>query len=250
VKTVALIAARMGSSRLPGKSLMPVMGKPMLERLIERGRKARSLDEIVIATSDLPDDDAIERFAAESGVPCFRGSSDDVLARITGAAESQNADLVVELLGDNPLVHANLIDDTLAFFRAGDYDYAASATNEFPHCPAAVKKFAIGVRVEVFTMAALRRCAAEADQPHYREHATSYMTHHPDRFRLGYFPADGKWESLNRPELTFAVNVEKNLDLVRRVFEACAPVDEDFSLQAALAAFDAHPEWRALMGNE
>src|SRR3954470_9370202 len=113
-RVVGIIEARYRSSRLPGKVVRPIMGQPMLSRMIERVSRARSLDAIVIACPVGRDDDAIEEIAFETGVFCFRGSEDDVLARVVGAAESNQADVIVELTGDCPLHDPALIDKVVS----------------------------------------------------------------------------------------------------------------------------------------
>lgn len=247
--TAAILVARMGSSRLPGKAMMPVAGKPMVERMVERVRPARALDRIVLATSDRPEDDSPAGLAGRLGLDCYRGSAEDVLGRILGAARSVGAQTVVELLGDNPLVHPDLIDDVIAFYRAGRFDYAASATTEYPQAGPEVRKFPLGVRVQVYSRRTLERCARLAVEPGHREHATTYLMEHPELLRIGLFEARGRWAGLNRPELTFAVNYLQNLDLMSRIFESCLPGDPCFSLQAALATYEALPsDQKAWMG--
>ena len=248
MKIVAIIACRMGSSRLPGKTTLPVLGKPMIERMIERVRHSMYLEEIVIATTDLPEDDMLAEFAQQINVGCFRGSADDVLGRIHAAAGTLDAGLIVELLGDNPLVHADLIDDVIDFYRAGELDYAASVTTEYPHAGADVQKFPIGIRVQVFPPTVLERCEKLAQDAYHRENSTTYICEHPEQFRLGYFEAREKWNTLYRPELTFAVNYAKNFDLVTRIFERCYPQDPNFSLIDVIHTFDADPSLRLHMG--
>jgi len=249
MKTTALITARMGSSRLPGKSMMPILGKPMIERMIERVRHSQYIEQIVIATTELMEDDTIESLAARIGVGCFRGSVQDVLGRINAAAVVCDADLVVELLGDNPLVHADLIDDVVEFYKESDFDYTASVTTEYPHAGPELMQFPIGTRVEVFSQAVLDRCEELANEPYYREHSTSFIYEHPDMFRLGYFEARGKWRYFNRPELTFAVNYQENLNMVRRIFERCYPVNPNFPLSDVIRTLDSDPTLRPLMGS-
>lgn len=149
----------MGSSRLPGKTTKRILGRPMIERMIERVRHSRHLTDVVVATSTNPEDDPLEILARRIGVGCFRGSPDDVLARIDGAVRSAGADLIVELLGDNPLVHASLIDDVVEFHRVGNYDYSASVTAEYPHAGPQVQKFPVGVRVQVCSPEVIHRAA-------------------------------------------------------------------------------------------
>ena len=249
MRIVALIACRMGSSRLPGKTTRPILGRPMIERMIERVRHSRHITDVVIATSTNAEDDPLSALATRLGIGCFRGSPNDVLGRIDAAAWEVSADLVVELLGDNPLVHADLIDDVIGFHRAGGYEYSASVTTEYPHVGPAVRRFPVGIRVQVFAPEVLHRAAREATSKYNRENSTTFIYEHPELFRLGYLEARGKWDRLCRPEPTFAVNYQRNFDLVSRIFERCYPVNPNFTLFDALAAYDADPALQPLMGN-
>jgi spore coat polysaccharide biosynthesis protein SpsF len=248
MKTIALLAVRTGSSRLPAKALMPILGKPMLERMIERVQRAVSVDEIVIATTNRPEDDRIQALAARLGANCFRGSEDDVLGRMAGAVEAAQCDRVIELLGDNPLVHADIIDEVARFFESGAYDYAVNVTYEQPNAPSIAARFPIGIRVEIYKPRVIIQCAAEANDASNREHSTSYIGEHPEKFKLGYFEATGSWASLNQPNLTFAVNYQQNFDLIQAIFGSCYPVDRNFPLQSVMAQLEASPDLLRLMG--
>lgn len=244
-----MIAARMGSSRFPGKTLADLHGKPMLARLVERARASRYVGDVFVATSAAAEDDAIDSWCRESGIGCYRGSADDVLGRLSAAASHFEAPAVVEVLGDNPLVHSELIDACVELFESSGDDYVATVTNEYPRADPALRRFPIGVRVQVMRTDALRRCADMATEPRHREHATSFIAEHPELFATSFVEAVGDLASCHRPELTFAVNHRQNLDLVRKIFASCHPVDENFSLPAAITTFDSHSEWRPLMGN-
>ena len=244
----ALIVARMGSTRLPKKSMMPILGEPMVGHLVDRVLQATSLDQVVLATTELIGDDPLVELAEARGIQCYRGDSEDVLARIHGAMVAFDADPVVEILGDNPLVHSDLIDDGMAFYYDGAFDYASNATTEFPQAGSQVPKFPIGIRVEVIRAEALERCHQAAGDPEMREHSALHIYSNPDHFRVGLLPADGVWSRLNQPELTFAVNYRRNFDLISKIFELCLPEDQNFSLPVVLKALDKHPELRALMG--
>lgn len=246
--TVALIAARMGSSRLPGKALKDAGGLPMLELLVRRVQRSKYIDEIVIATTDLEEDGALESFAEEQGIGCFRGSSDDVLGRIAGAARRFEADRVLQLLGDNPLLHHTLVDAVVEHFLSGDWDYAVNLTNEFPAASPEMRRFSIGIRAEAMPMETLLRCEQEAKADHHREHATSYIARNPDRFRLGYLEADGPWRFLNHPEWTFAVNHAENLELIRRIVSESGRDPADLELKEVVSALARDRTLMDLMG--
>ncbi|MEQ8667405.1 MAG: NTP transferase domain-containing protein [Rhodospirillales bacterium] len=248
MSVTALIAARMGSSRFAGKSLADLHGKPMLSRMVERVRRAARVEGVVLATTILPEDDALQDWADAEGVQCFRGSADDVLGRLRAAAERFEMDTIVEMLGDNPLVHASMIDAALDLYEDANPDYVATVTNEYPLAAAELKRFPIGVRVQVFSIETLRRCEERAKTAENREHATSFIASHPEMFETTYVEASGPFAVLNRPELTFAVNFPENLDLIRGVFAECYASGRDFGIEQAIEAVDNDPALMALMG--
>lgn len=239
MRTVAIIPSRFDSNRLPGKALADVAGEPMLGRLIERTRRASSIDDVVVATTDLASDDAIAELCRRMGVGCFRGSSTDVLGRIVSAAKRFDAEVIVELMGDSPLVHRDLLDGVVEMFRAGSYDYCCSYTNTVKlEEHEGHKAFPVGIWAQVFPTEVMADCARYRTDAYSREHSTTAMYKHPGSFRLGYLQALGEWGFANRPDLFLAVNHQEQLDLVRHVFEACLANDDDFSLAKAIAAAD------------
>ncbi len=163
---VALIQARMGSSRFPGKVLEDLAGRPMLWHVVNRVRRAKSVDKVVIATTDQDTDDPIAKFCEQEGVACFRGSEQDVLDRFYQAARANGADVVVRITADCPLIDPSVIDKVLAHFARGDCDYA---------CNIIRYTYPDGLDTEVFSFAALERTWREAAKPSEREHVTPYM---------------------------------------------------------------------------
>ena len=247
-RTLALIAARMGSSRLPGKALAPVGETTLLGLLLQRLRAVRGLDEIVLATTVLPEDDALESWAEQQGLAVHRGDAEDVLGRLVGAVDAHPADRVVEVLGDNPFVPPALVEATLARLEESGAEFVSTATNELPHCPPELPRFAIGIRVQAFRADCLRRACAATMNPDDREHATRFIVSHPGEFSLGYLPAAGSWAVANRPEWTLAVNHDRNLELVRKLHEALAAGNGPYGLEAIFARLDREPSWQALLG--
>lgn len=245
----AFIVSRLSSTRLPQKALMEILGKPMIERLIGRVRRARSIDKVVVATSREPSDDPLEALAARIGVACHRGSLPDIMERVRGAAEANSCDTIVEILGDNPLVHGELIDDVVSLCQKGGYDYCASVTREYPEAEAGRKLFALGIRVQVYSLDVARR---HKDYPGYLEAgekgSTAYIYEHPQAFRLGFLEATGRWASLSRPDLNFAVNYRKNFEMVSRIFERLHSQDPDFPLQKVIELYDRDKALPPLMG--
>jgi spore coat polysaccharide biosynthesis protein SpsF len=200
VKVAAVIQARLGSSRLPGKVLREIEGRPLLGYVLERLDRCSELDERVVATTTLTEDDAVAGFCAERAVRCHRGSSDDVLGRVLGAAEEVGADAVVRVSGDSPLLDPELVDTVVSLLRHGDAD---AVTNVFP------RSYPPGQSVEALRVGALRAIAAEAGEDE-REHVTTYLYRHPERFAI---------ENVLRPQpLTephLAVDTAGDLERVR-----------------------------------
>jgi spore coat polysaccharide biosynthesis protein SpsF len=245
---IALIAARMGSSRLPGKTLMPIVNVPMLGSLVERIRCCKSIDKIVLATTDNAEDNELEKWCKENNIGCYRGSSDDVLLRLKLAAKKYRADYIVELLGDNPLVHSDLIDSVIDRFLSNKYDYVATVTNEYPNADKSLKRFPIGVRVQMFSYDALELCDNLAKKSYNREHATTFIGENPSIFKTSFVEAKGQFFELNRPELNFAVNYDENMELIRFIFNRHIGKDRNFTIESAIQTYDDNDLLHNLMG--
>lgn len=187
-RTVAIIQARTGSTRLPQKVLKDILGRPMLLHVVDRTRVASTLDEVVVATSDRERDDDIAGLCRDHGISCYRGSESDVLQRYYEAAAEYDARVVVRVTSDCPLVSPAAVDRAVNAFHSGDYDFAA--TNFCLTYP-------IGLDVEVFSARALERAHREAESEHAREHVDPYLRD-PEKFHL--------------------VNILNNIDLSRYDF--------------------------------
>jgi len=235
----AFIVVQLSSSRLPAKGIMKILEKPMIELMIKRVQHSRRIDKVVITTSQLPSDDPLEELAEQLGVGCYRGALEYVMERISGAAEAFKCDTVVELLGDNPLVHSDLIDDVIDLHTSKECDYTATLTKEYPLSGETFMPFSAGIRVQAYSKNA---CEKYSEYPDYinneDKHPCAYIFEHPDTFRLEFLEAVGKWTFLNRPDLNFAVNYKKNFDLVRSVFEMLHPKNANFSLKQVCDLLD------------
>ena len=229
MKTLIIVQARMTSTRLPGKVLLSLDGEPMLSRLVERLRRVRRADGLVIATTTNATDDPIAALCAQLGVACHRGSEHDVLSRYADAARLHGADVVVRITSDCPLIDPALVDQLIACYQEGDCDYLS---NMLP------PTWPYGMAVEVFSASALQQAHAEATQASEREHVTPFLYWHPARYRLRNVasPID---LSLHR----WTVDTPEDYDLVRRLFEALHPTRPEFTLADILSAMDAHPDW-------
>lgn len=165
----AIIQARMGSTRLPGKVLMEVDGQPLVDYQIERVKKSEKIDKIIVATSILDQDDKIEEYCLKAGIPCFRGSQDNVLERYFECAEKYGAETVVRLTADCPLIDPAVIDATIELFEKNHADYAANTV------PPETSTFPDGMDVEVFSMNALKDAHLNCSDPRDREHVTFHF---------------------------------------------------------------------------
>jgi spore coat polysaccharide biosynthesis protein SpsF len=227
-RTVAILQARAGSSRLPGKVLKPLLGRPMLARQLERVRRAERLDALVVATSVDAADDAIAQLCAGEGVDCHRGSLDDVLDRFYGAAQAQGAEAVVRLTGDCPLADPQLIDALVEFFFAGDYDYASNAVPP---------TFPDGLDAEVFRFDCLRQAWQEAKLPSQREHVTPFIYNHPERFHIGSYR-----NPVDLSHLRWTVDEAEDFEMVSRVYAELYPANPRFGWQDVLQLLERRPE--------
>lgn len=229
-KVVGSIEARFGATRLPGKVMKNIMGVPMLARMVERVKRASLIDEVIIATSVNPKDDPIEVLARQAGVACFRGSEEDVLARVLGAVKSINGDHIVELWGDTPLIDPQIIDDAISFYINSDLDCAATCLD---------KSFPWGMSLLVFPTDILAHIDAVSNDPVDRENVSNYIYEHPEKYRTGHLPCP---PDIRRPEIRLTVDQQEDFELVTRIFEALYPVNPAFGTREILKFIDSHPE--------
>jgi len=206
---VAIVQARTGSERLPGKVLRELAGRPMLAWQLERLGRCRRLDAVVVATTERPADDAVAGIAAAAGVGCFRGDEHDVLGRYAAAAREAGAELVIRATGDCPLLDPEVVDRVIAALEEGlpDCDYASNVVE---------RSWPRGLDCEAFTRATLERCERLATSPAAREHVTHFiLRERPDLFRVRSVRAPGDWSALR-----WTVDTPEDFAFVQRVFEA------------------------------
>ncbi len=225
----AVIQARMTSSRLPGKVLAQAAGRPMLELMIERLRRAKGVDAIVIATTDRASDDPVEALARRLGIGVFRGSEDDVRGRVLGALRAFGASVHIELTGDCPLLDPAIVDRVIAAWDETGADYVANDLEE---------SYPLGMAVAVYRTAILADAEARGDEAVYREHPSLFICRHPELYRLVNVAAPA---SERRPDLRLTLDTVEDLAVIRAVFEAMRP-DSVFTLGCIIGYLDAHPE--------
>lgn len=231
VHTLAIIQARTLSSRLPGKVLLDIAGQPMLVRVVERVKRAVSLNDVVVATTTDPSDDAIKELCVERGYSCFRGSAYDVLDRYYQTARTFRADVIVRVTGDCPLIDPVEIDHTVQEFFKAEVDFAA---NRLP--PPWKRTYPIGLDVEVCTFEALEFAWKEADKPRHREHVMPYLYEEKERFRTLVLNHDTDYGNLR-----LTVDTPEDLELVRQIY-AHFSGSNDISWMDVVALFDRRPE--------
>lgn len=234
MKIVAIIEARMTSSRLPGKVLMQALGQPMLHHLVMRLRAVPSLDGIVLATTVNAADDTLESFAKSEGIDCFRGSEDDVMDRVIGAAEYANADVIVEITGDCPIIDPQLVEQTIRMFKAHDAAYVSNAH---------IRSYPDGMDVQVFSLESLKRSASMTTSLLEREHVSLQMRNHPEIFPPVHLLAPPE---LHWPELGLTLDEMDDYKLLRRIIEHFGEENKLFGCLDAVRLLRANPDWVAI----
>lgn len=214
--TVAVLQARMSSSRLPGKVMKPILGRPMIERQIERVRRSKRLSEVVVATSVDASDDPLADFLAGIGVRVVRGPLDDVLGRFIAVIDA--LDLtgdMVRLTADCPLADPDVLDACIALRAEGGFDYASNGRR---------RTYPRGLDVEVFRVEALRQADHETQAPYDREHVTPWLYRPGTPFTQGELV-----QARDESELRWTVDYPADFDFVRRVYETLYPQKPDFT---------------------
>ncbi len=201
-KINAIIQARMGSTRLPGKVLMEIEGTPILYHIIRRLKAINGVDHVIVATSIKEDDDAIAEFCHKNGIPCVRGSEENVLDRFGLAAKGYPADIYIRATGDNPMIDIKLIEEMLAFFYEKNLTYTC------------YKKYPIGSGVEIFTHKALAEALENAEKPYELEHVTPYMYLNMRSGNVQFYVS-----AVDDSNIRMTVDTENDLQFARALFE-------------------------------
>lgn len=242
----AVIEARMASTRLPGKVLAELMpGWPMIAVIAGRAKAARRVDLVMVATTTNPADDSIAAYCHANKIPVFRGSEADVMGRSLGAAEAEGLDIMVRLTGDNPFIDPGLLDDLLEFREANGHDYVATTMMGHSANWHAEREFPRGISVEAVRLDVLRAAAAETTDPRLREFTTFVIYDQAGRWKLGAFPATGRYAFWKQPELRFTVDTPEDMRLAKLVLERLNQ-GVDFDTGDAIAMVAADPGLAAI----
>ena len=237
MNVVTVIQARTGSSRLPNKVMQSLVGKPLLVRMVERVQAADLVGTVVVATTTESGDDPIETLCQAEGFHCFRGHEIDLLARHYQAGRQFDAEVVVKIPSDVPLIDPRIIDKVLGAYldKPGAYDFVSNL-----HPPS----YPDGNDVEVMSMSALETAWKEARRDLEREHTTPFLWENPERFRIH----NVTWETGLDCSMThrWTIDYEEDYQFIKAVYEALHPLDPLFSLKDILALLDERPDIAAL----
>jgi len=227
---VAIVEARMNSSRFPGKHLKMANGKPLLQHLIERLRKVSLINEIVIATTENSTDDILVQFANKIGVSCFRGSESDVMDRVLGAGQIFSADIICEVTGDCPIIDPELVDELINTFLVNKAVYINNGRHGLPD----------GMGAQVFTLEALKQSAEMTQNPLDREHVTLHIRRNPELFPSIYLVAP---DSLYWPDLGLTLDEKDDFELLKRIIEYFGDANPYFGCREVIELLRERPDW-------
>ena len=231
MKIVAIVEVRMTSRRLPGKHLLPASGMPMIGHLIRRLKKTPSLQDIVLATTVNGTDEPLVEIARDFGISHFRGSEQDVMARVLGAAEFSKADVIVGITGDCPLIDPMLVEQTIQMFLKNKCAYVNNA--EIPTYPD-------GMNTQVYGIETLRKSFSLTQDPLVHEHVTLHIRRSPDLFPPIYLVAP---PNLSWPDLALTLDERGDYELLKRIIEHFGEANPYFSCEEIIRLLRAHPDW-------
>ena len=227
---VAIVEARMTSSRLPGKHLLKANGKPMLQHLVERLQRVSSISNIVIATTVNHADNELVNFAKEVGVDFYRGSELDVMGRVVEAGDAFAADVICEVTGDCPIIDPELVEQVIQTFQKNNVAYANNGRHGLPD----------GMGAQVFHWRTLKQSAEMTQEPLDREHVTLHIKRHPELFPPIYLVPP---KSLYWPELGLTLDEREDYELLRRIIEYFGEANPYFDCAQVLQLLRHNPAW-------
>jgi spore coat polysaccharide biosynthesis protein SpsF len=230
-KVLLIVQARMGSTRLPGKVMLPLMGEPILHFLINRLQKVKLVAQIVIATTEKTNDDVIAEFCESSNIACFRGSEDDVLSRYKAAADAFGGQIIVRITSDCPLIDPALIDLIIVSFLMTHppADYVSNTLE---------RTYPRGMDVEVFSYESLAIADKEAKLLSEREHVTPFIYNHPDRFKIKQVRQEEDTSSHR-----WTLDTPEDYRLITLLAENLYPKKPNFNLEDLTQLISKHSDW-------
>ena len=236
MRIAAIIQARMSSTRLPGKTLMPLAGRPLISHVVDRISACRTIDRVVLATTVSCADDPLAAWADAQGVFCFRGSEGDVLGRYRDAARASGAEIIARVTADDPFKDPEATDEVVCRLVDNGLDFAYN--NHPPSFPE-------GLDAEVFTLSALERAARESSDPWEREHVTQYFYRHPQLFRQ-----ENVSREVNLSHLRWTLDTEADYRMATAVYDRLYGTGRIFLMDEILRLLRKHPEIASMNANE
>lgn len=231
MKVAAIIQARMGSTRLPGKILKKVLNKTLLEYQIERVKRSKTLNEIIIATTTKESDSPIVELCEKLSIPVYRGSEENVLSRYYEAASEFNVDVIVRLTSDCPIIDPEVIDKVVNSYlnQLNEYDYVSNTL---------IRTYPRGLDTEVFSYEALKEAFMNADNKVFKEHVTAYIYSNREKFRLLNIE-----NNLDLSQYRWTVDTEEDFELIRNIIRSMYRENPHFSMGDILLKYEKNPDW-------
>lgn len=229
MRIVAIIQARMGSTRLPGKILKKVNGRPLLSYQIERLQQSNYINDLVIATTIDEKDDLIVELCEKNNILSFRGSEEDVLARYYETAKAFKAEAIVRITSDCPIIDVQVVDKTIQYFIDNNFDYVSNTVE---------RTYPRGLDTEIFTFAALEIAYNEAVLERDREHVTAYFYTNPDIFKISNVR-----NAMDYSKYRWTVDTEEDFQLIKNIIEKLYIENPQFTLHDTVKLMEANPDW-------
>src|SRR3990167_4736809 len=236
-RVVAIIQARMGSSRLPGKVMAPIIGKPMLWHVVNRVKRSKLVYKVVVATSTRLEDKKIVEFCKKNGVDAFIGPEKNVLKRYYLAAKQYRADVIVRITADCPLIDPKIVEKSIRTFFKGNFDYLAILTGA-GSLKSKDKKYPDGMDCEVFSFQSLEKAYREATSNKEREHVTVYIWRNPNSFKIGKLKSIKDYSNIR-----LTVDYKEDFDLIRKIYKELYFKNKFFGLSDIISLVKDRPEF-------
>lgn len=230
MRTGAIVQARIGSTRLPGKVIIDICGKPVIQHVIERLKQSKYLHEIIIATTELKQDDVIVEQAVKAGVKWFRGSEEDVLSRYYYAAKENNLDVIVRITSDCPLIDPYIIDEMIQIFINNDYNMVSNVSLDVK-----LRTFPRGLDAEIFPYTVLKEVFDNASEKYQREHVTPYIYENCNKFFLYKNP-------INYSKYRWTLDTGEDLEMIKTVYNHLYHGEHNFFFRDITGLLEKHPE--------
>jgi len=245
IQNAIFIIARLNSTRVPNKNIADIDGMPMISRLCQRLEKSKLCNKIIVCTSNEKSDDLLEAYCKANNILVGRGSLDNVMERICSVADFFNVRNIIEVLGDNPFVDAELVDEAVSIFQTGEYDYVANASNDYV-TDIEEDKFPTGIRVQIYSKVVAKEYLRNDIK--LLSHPSSFLYVNPEIYSSKLFGAVQNFKELSGySELNISVNYPHNLDFARKIFRKFG---NDVSISQVLLEIAKNPSLRDLVSQK